>query len=221
MSGCPPVLPTSVYVLPPRNLPQAPKALAQLVRFEGQTLPQKLRRPKVPKDSLKRLDREVLGKAARLVAVSPLLTPEEREELLELAHKALTTRAFAGIGYTGRFRTIRLIRKAGPETLPNDVPPAVRRLLRMRGETEATLNRHVTPDDPLTRIEKLHALRGKPLSEEQYAGQLAKIIGDSALPAHAAADQLDRLAKVHELHESGALTDEQATTVTSLILDAG
>ena len=210
-----------VDVLPIRNLPQAPKARADLARIERSLRRlQKLKLPRVPKDALKRFDREILGRTAQFAAVSPLLDPEEREELQELARKAMTTRAFAGIGHTARFRTIQLIRKAGPETLPNDVPPAVRRLLGVRGETEATLNRHATTEDPLTRIERLHRLRGKPLSEEQYARELVKIMGDPALPAYAAGDQVDRLAKVHELHESGALTDDQVTTITALILDA-
>jgi hypothetical protein len=122
-----------------------------------------------------------------------------------------------------------LIRKAGPESLPNvTIPRWLRRLLRLsdspkEGASVPPPIRSVPVQDPLERLDKLVPLRGKLISEGQFELQRLKILADPEIGTFGMAhgiDPLDRLSKVGQHESSGTITADQAARVTEQILDA-
>jgi len=156
---------------------------------------------------------------------SARLSDGEKKEL-----KALTTKGSKkgrlGFNASDRARCIWLIRKAGPETIPTGrVPGWLLRIFRFAKKSPDILPvRELAPTiDPLDRLEKLGRLRGAPLSDEQFATQVSRVLknpGIATFGADLGTDALDRLSRVGELETSGVLTPEQAAELTQRILDA-
>jgi hypothetical protein len=178
--------------------------------------------PRTP--SLNALDKALVV-AAGLASKSAKLSPAEKKELGRLAAKG-----GHGLTMADRARCAWLIRKAGPEKLPDiKLPQRLKRILGLTDPHAPTtepgppLRRGDATVDPLDRLEKLGRLRGKPLSDEQFARQRAKILADPAIGAFGTGDgvdPLDRLTRVGELEAAGVLTSDQAAQVTERILDA-
>jgi hypothetical protein len=175
--------------------------------------------------SLNSLDK-ALAAAAGLASKSAKLSPAEKRELRALAAKG-AKRGRAGLTMADRARCIWLIRKAGPEKIPDvRLPKRVKPLLGLNGDTPESSAPLRQPDptvDPLDRLEKLGRLRGKPLSDEQFERQRSRILEDPAIGTFGTGDgvdPLDRLTRVSELEASGILTSDQAADLTERILDA-
>jgi hypothetical protein len=101
---------------------------------------------------------------AGLASKSAKLSTAEKRELKALAVKG-TKRGRQGFTVADRARCAWLIRKAGPESLPNvKIPPWLRRLLRLRESSEDGASvpppiRSAPAVDPLDRLDKLAQLR--------------------------------------------------------------
>src|SRR4051812_22114943 len=126
--------------------------------------------------SLNDLDK-ALAIVAGLAAKSAKLSAAEKQELKALAVKG-AKRGQQGLTMVDRARCAWLIRKAGPEKLPElpKLPRGVRRLLRLPAPEQNSTEpspplRQIDAVDPLDRLEKLGGLRGKPLTEAQFDGQ--------------------------------------------------
>jgi hypothetical protein len=165
---------------------------------------------------------------AGLASKSAKLSAAEKRELKALAVKG-TKRGRQGFTVADRARCAWLIRKAGPESLPEvRIPPWLRRLLRLRDTPEDNASvpppiRSAPAVDPLDRLDKLAQLREKVLSEAQFEVQRSKILADPEIGKFGAADgidPLDRLSKVGQLESSGTITADQAAQVTEQIIDA-
>lgn len=172
------------------------------------------------------IDKALAG-VAGLASKSAKLSAVEKRELKALAVKGM--KGNQGFTMSDRARCIWLIRKAGPETLPNiKIPPKLRKLLGRSsggaGEEPPELVRGGAPYvDPLDRLDKLGRLRGNVLAEGQFDAQRARILADPWIAHFGAAegaDPLDRLTRVGDLESSGVLTADQAARLTEQILDA-
>lgn len=177
--------------------------------------------PKTPSTAV--LDKALVA-IAGLACKSAKLSPAEKPELKALVAKGAKAGKF---NMTDRARCIWLIRKAAPENIPNvRVPDRVKRVLGLgNGHDESlpppTRERPLT--DPLDRLEKLGELRGRPLTDSQFAGQRERVLADplmSSFGSDEKVDPLDRLTKVARLEEAGILTADQAARVTEQILNA-
>jgi hypothetical protein len=175
--------------------------------------------------SLNSLDKALVA-AAGLASKSAKLSPPQKKELRALAAKGAKG-GRQGFTMADRARCAWLIRKAGPEKIPDvRLPKRVKRLLGLDGDTTELSPPLLQADptvDPLDRLEKLAALRGKPLSEEQFQRQRSKILDDATIGTFGTGngvDPLDRLTRVGELEASGILTSDQAADLTERILDA-
>lgn len=169
------------------------------------------------------IDKALAG-VAGLASRSAKLSPGEKREL-----KALAVKGMKKFTMSDRARCIWLIRKAGPEKLPNiKIPPKLRKLLRLSseggGEEPPEALRGGAPSvDPFDRLDKLGRLRGNVLAEAQFDAQRSRILADPWIARFGAADgadPLDRLTRVGELESSGVLTADQAARLTEQILDA-
>jgi hypothetical protein len=180
-----------------------------------------------PRPSSAAFDKALAG-IAGLASKSAKLSPAEKRELKALAVKGMKT-GKQGFTMSDRARCVWLIRKAGPEKLPNiKIPPRLRKLLGLLPEGDEPQE---TPEplrggnaslDPLDRLEKLGRLRGKPLTEAQFGTQRSRILADPLIGQFGeadGADPLDRLTRVGEFEASGVLTAKQAAQVTQQILD--
>lgn len=185
--------------------------------------------PSKPSVSLTSFDKALVATAG-LASKSVRLSPAEKRELKTLAAKGAKS-GRSGFTMADRARCIWLIRRAGPDQIPEvKVPKPLRRLVgklteRSPSHTEAPrLLRQADPTvDPLDRVEKLGRLRGQPLTEEQFQRQLTKILDDPSISAFGVddgADPFDRLTRVSALETSGVLTPEQAAAIVEEILDA-
>jgi hypothetical protein len=178
-----------------------------------------------PIPSLKSVDKALAGFAG-LLCKSPNLSDDEKKALKALAAKGVKP-GKQGFTVTDRAHCVWLIRKAGPERLPNvKIPPWLRKLLHLRERSEgAPVLPPITPapaQDPLDRLAKVAPLRGKNLSEAQFDLLRSKILADPEIGTFGTADgtdQLDRLSKVAQLESSGTITAQQAVRVTEQILD--
>jgi len=179
-----------------------------------------------PTPSLKSVDKALAG-IAGLASKSAKLSAAEKRELKALALKGIKP-GRQGFSVADRARCAWLIRKAGPESLPNvKTPRWLRRLLRLAENPEQGALvppiRAVPAQDPLARLDKLVPLRGKLLSEGQFELQRLKILADPEIGTFGVADgidPLDRLSKVGQHETSGTITADQAARVTEQILDA-
>ena len=175
--------------------------------------------------SLKSVDKALVV-IAGLAAKSAKLSPAEKRELRALTVKG-TKQGRQGFTVADRARCAWLIRKAGPESLPQvRIPPRLRRLLRLSEPPEAPVRppiREAALVDPLDRLDKLAQLRDKVLSEAQFEVQRSRILLDPEIGTFGTADgtdPLDRLSMVGQLESSGTITADQAAKVTEQILDA-
>ena len=173
------------------------------------------------------IDKALAG-IAGLASKSAKLSPVEKRELKALAVKGMK-KGNQGFAMSDRARCIWLIRKAGPEKLPNiKIPPKLRKLLGLSpeggGEEPPEAVRGGAPSvDPLDRLDKLGRLRGNVLAETQFDAQRARILADPLIAHFGAAegaDPLDRLTRVGDLESTGVLTADQAARLTEQILDA-
>jgi hypothetical protein len=180
-----------------------------------------------PTPSLKSVDKALAG-IAGLASKSAKLSAAEKRELKALAVKGIKL-GRQGFTVADRARCVWLIRKAGPESLPNvKVPRWLRKLLHLpaipeEGASAPLPIRSAPAQDPLDRLDKLVPLRGKLLSEGQFGVQRSKILGDPEIGTFGVADgidPLDRLSKVGQHESAGTLTADQAARVTEQILDA-
>ena len=180
-----------------------------------------------PTPSLKSVDKALAG-IAGLASKSAKLSAIEKRELKALAAKGMKP-GRQGFTVADRVRCAWLIRKAGPESLPNvRIPRRLKRLLHLRenpadGPKVLPPIRSVLVQDPLERLDKLVPLRGKLLSEGQFEVQRSRILADPEIGTFGAADgtdPLDRLSKVARLETSSTITAEQAARVTEQILNA-
>ena len=180
-----------------------------------------------PRPTTAAVDKALAG-VAGLASKSAKLSTAEKRELKALAVKGMK-KGKLGFTMADRARCIWLIRKAGPEKLPNiKIPPKLKKLLGMpseRGtEKEPEPPRGGAPSvDPLDRLEKLGRLRGNVLAEAQFDAQRSRILADPSIGLFGAddgVDPLDRLTRVGELESSGVLTGDQAARLTEQILDA-
>lgn len=183
-----------------------------------------------PRPSPAAFDRALAG-VGGLASKSGKLSPADKGELEALVVKGVK-QGKQGFTMSDRARCIWLIRKAGPERLPNvKVPPRLRRLLGLPPEdgteddTPPLLPVRGGPPsvDPLDRLEKLGQLRGNVLTETQFESQRARILADSSIGDFGGAegaDPLDRLTRVGQLEGLGVLTADQAAQITEQILDA-
>lgn len=169
------------------------------------------------------IDKALAG-VAGLAGKSAKLSPAEKREL-----KALAVKGLKKFTMSDRARCIWLIRKSGPEKLPNiKIPPRLRKLLGFSSggggeEPPGSLRGGAPSVDPLDRLEKLGRLRGNVLAEGQFDAQRSRILADPLIAHFGAAegaDPLDRLTRVGELESSGVLTADQAARLTEQILDA-
>jgi hypothetical protein len=182
--------------------------------------------PRTP--SLSALDK-ALAIAAGLASKSTKLSPAEKRELRALAAKG-AKRGRQGLTMADRARCAWLIRKAGPETVPDiRLPERLKRVLGLTEPVKHTteppylLGRTDPAVDPIDRLEKLGRLRGKPLTDEQFDRQRSRILMDPAIGSFGmddGVDPLDRLTRVGELEAAGILTSDQAAELTERILDA-
>jgi hypothetical protein len=171
---------------------------------------------------------KALAAVAALAAKSTKLSAAEKKELKALAAKSVKP-GKQGLTMADRAHCCWLIRKAGPESLPNvKVPPGIKRRLHLPEGSEN--GQHVPPSikpapaqDPLDRLEKLVPLRGKILSDAQFDDQRARILADPTIGTFGTADgidPLDRIGKVAQLESSGTITAQQSARVTEQILSA-
>lgn len=176
------------------------------------------------KRSTANLDRGLVFVAGFAVK-SAKLSDGEKQELEALATKG-RKKGKSGFNVSDRARCIWLIQKAGPETIPTGkVPKWLLRIFGFGRKTPDILPLGEPPPmvDPLDRLEKLGRLRGAPLSDEQFATQVSRVIRDPGMTTFGAdqgTDALDRLSRVGELEASGVLTPEQGAELTQRILDA-
>lgn len=179
-----------------------------------------------PRPSPAAFDRALAG-VGGLASKSAKLSAPEKGELEALVVKGVK-KDKQGFTMSDRARCIWLIRKAGPERLPNvKVPPRLRRLLGLPPEDDTPPLRPVRGGppsvDPLDRLEKLGQLRGNVLTETQFESQRARILADPSIGDFGGAegaDPLDRLTRVGRLEGLGVLTADQAAQITERILDA-
>lgn len=177
--------------------------------------------PKTP--STAAIDRALMG-IGGLASKSVKLSAAEKTELEALVKRGAKS---GKLGMADRARLIWLIRKAGPESIPDlRIPPQVKKLLKLKrnGNPEAAKTIREAPKvDPLDRLEKLGALRGRPLSDAQFVAQRDLLAADphiASFRGDADADPLDRLMKVAQLQEAEILTPEQSARITEQILEA-
>ena len=180
----------------------------------------------MPRPSSAAFDKALAG-VAGLASKSAKLTPAEKRELKALAVKGVK-KGKQGFTMSDRARCIWLIRKAGPEKLPNiKIPPRLRKLIGLPPEGDEAMEPEplrggASTVDPLERLEKLGQLRGKVLTEPQFEAQRERILADASIAQFGESDgvdPLDRLTRVGELEASGVLTAEQSAQVTEQILN--
>jgi hypothetical protein len=180
------------------------------------------------KNPISSLDKALVAVAV-LAAKSAKLSPAEKRELKALATKGAKP-GRAGFSHAERARCVWLIRRAGPESIPNlpPLPPWLRRLLHLGLDEkddggDRPLLRGTSTEDPLSRLEKLATLRGVVLSEAQFELQRTRLLGDPTIGTFGLADGVDpydRLKRVGDLEVAGVLTKEQAGLIVEQVLDA-